>query len=273
MAVSVEEIDVLHDLEEERRQQRYMDIIGHTTDHMYLDDWSVEICRKVRDQHIEIVKFGFLTEQELALNRIESNHNMYKYNPKTRLYNVPFIKIGEPCAICLEPMISRKNSYYTECGHKMHKTCITNYYNSTYNNKKHGYSENWKIRCPICRASLTKCLWLEERYLTNPFLKRAAKWNVVYDDYPEFFNHRVIECAGCECTNGCDNVCGSRHKLGCVHCYRWRNFTLDDLVYHHMLCKHDVERQRQEDEKKEKMRGCGGQLKRMLGIIFGRIAL
>jgi hypothetical protein len=86
---SVEEVDVLHDLEEERRQQRYMDMIGHTTEHLYLDDWPVDVCRRVRDQHIDVVKFGLLTEQELALCRIESNHNLYQYNPKTKLYNVP----------------------------------------------------------------------------------------------------------------------------------------------------------------------------------------
>ncbi len=238
--ISLEEIDVLHDVDEEKKQQRYLALIGHTDEYLYWDNWTPAQRAIVRRQNIETNRFGFLTEQEQALHLIESNHFFYTYDEKTKMCKIPYIVIGEPCSICMEPFLSRKNAYFTECGHKIHKTCITNYYNSTYNNKALGHSHNWKIRCPICRCPLTKCLWLEKRYLTNPYLKKAVKWNLDYECYPEYFNHDIMECAGCECTNGCGNVCGSKHNTGCLHCERWRSFTYNDLVYHNQQCVHYV---------------------------------
>jgi hypothetical protein len=263
---SFEEIDVLHDLEEEKRQQRYLDLIGHTDQCLYLNAWSPENGKQLREQHKESNKFGFLTEQELSLHKIESNNYSYVYDTKTKMCTIPYIIIGEPCAICFDPITTRKNAYYTECGHKLHKTCITNYYNSTCNNQNHGYGSNWKIKCPLCREHLLKCLWLEKRYLTNPFIEKASRWNLIYEDYPQFFNHDIIECAGCGCTDGCGNLCGSKYKLGCSHCYRWRYFTYKDLMYHHMICEHDPNNAQIASRKAG--RDCIGQCKRMLRMLF-----
>jgi hypothetical protein len=54
--------------------------------------------------------------------------------------------------------------------------------------------------------------------------------------------------------------------MGCTHCHAWRYFTLDDLVYHNMLCVHDAEKARKAKEAKK--RGCCNQWKRMLASII-----
>jgi hypothetical protein len=260
---SVELLDVLNDVDEEKRQQRYLELIGHTNDHLYMDHCTPEQQQNIEKQHIEKSCWGVLTEQELSITRIESNDYLYKYDQVSGAPKIPYIKIGEPCAICFEPIVKARNAYYTECGHKVHKTCITDYYNSTFNNRSLGHSFNWKISCPICRHPLNKCLWLEKRYLTNPFLKKDIYCNLVYDHYPELLNHDIIECAGCECTNGCGNVCGSFYTQGCTHCSRWRYFTFNDLVYHSVYCQHKVYKKR----KRSRSKGCIFYLKSVFNFI------
>lgn len=173
--------DVIHDLDEEQKHKRYIELLGKQKN-----------------------------DVELSLHSITSHYYVHLYDSKSKLFTIPYIKIGEPCMICLEPILNRKNAYCTECGHKIHKTCITDYYNSTYNNKRNGHKHNWKINCPICRSSLVKCLWLEKNCLD-------------YQEYQHLYNHRIVECSQC------GELCGLNYNMGCDECFKWRYFRVSDL--------------------------------------------
>jgi hypothetical protein len=259
---SIDILDVFHDNDEEQKQKRYLELIGHTDEHLFIDVWDKELCNKVKRQNIEKAQFECLTEQEISINFIESNHYMYKIDPFYNFTKVPYIKFGELCSICFEPITNRKNAYYTECEHIMHKTCITAYYNSTYNKREYGHSYNWNISCPICRTDLQKCVWLEKRGLTNPFLKNSLNSNLDYDMYKELFSEDMLECIGCECTSGCGNICGSNYD-SCKSCKNWRIFTFDDLVHHYSHCSHKIKK-----KNFKKFRQCGGQIRQIYKYII-----
>ena len=57
-----------------------------------------------------------------------------------------YIKIGEECPICFEPIIHKKNAFLTQCGHSFHRGCLhllceTNRLQNI-----------WNARCPYCRS-------------------------------------------------------------------------------------------------------------------------
>jgi hypothetical protein len=59
-----------------------------------------------------------------------------------------YIKIGEECPICLEPIFYKSNAYLTPCGHSFHVECI----------HKHDYtkflSDYGSASCPMCRQDI-----------------------------------------------------------------------------------------------------------------------
>lgn len=80
--------------------------------------------------------------KEYSLCSIEYNHKLDKIirdNFKIKHY----IKIGEECSICMDPIWSYKNAILMECGHGYHATCIYKYV--SYNNNKN---------CPLCRQKM-----------------------------------------------------------------------------------------------------------------------
>ena len=58
-----------------------------------------------------------------------------------------YIKQGEECSICLDPITTKNTSYLTPCGHSFHKTCIFNAFTAIARNKRN-------FRCPNCRSNL-----------------------------------------------------------------------------------------------------------------------
>lgn len=59
-----------------------------------------------------------------------------------------YIKVGDECPICLDPILAKTNAYLTCCGHAFHKRCILTAY--------HTQIFEWNIfsfRCPICRTN------------------------------------------------------------------------------------------------------------------------
>lgn len=59
-----------------------------------------------------------------------------------------YIKIGEECPICLDPIIHKINAYLTGCGHSFHRKCLFKVFETKWKNKPHT-----SLRCPMCRAS------------------------------------------------------------------------------------------------------------------------
>ena len=60
-----------------------------------------------------------------------------------------YIYPGEECAICLDPIITKKDCYLTECGHVFHRFCVFKMFESKWNRKPFSLP-----KCPICRRGL-----------------------------------------------------------------------------------------------------------------------
>jgi hypothetical protein len=222
---------ILSDLDEEQKQHRYLELLGHTDNYLYipLEEWTCEMYESVRQQGNEKESWGCPSYNEMNLKLITSDSYIGK--------KIPYIKWGTSCPICLEPIISNNNAYYTECSHVMHKTCITNYYNYTHDRKRFEHKSNWNINCPMCRRELERCMWLERQYAMEPWRlenRRKSQCNLDYEFYKDFMSEDILECCGCSCTKGCGSIVGTNKD--CKACQMWRYFTLEELRHHKHQC-------------------------------------
>ena len=77
-------------------------------------------------------------------------NGVYAKFPKTVKENLKikhYIKIGEECSICYEPIFFKKNAFLTDCGHAFHLSCIHNYEMANIYNDR-------GIFCPMCRSDM-----------------------------------------------------------------------------------------------------------------------
>jgi hypothetical protein len=59
-----------------------------------------------------------------------------------------YIKIGDDCPICLEPIFHKSNAYLTPCGHSFHVECIHNHFVQLW------LSDSGGGLCPMCRQDI-----------------------------------------------------------------------------------------------------------------------
>lgn len=210
---------ILTDSYPEEKQQRYLELIGHTDEYLYKqhNEWTHTLFHTVRQQGIEKEKWNCPSYGEVSINYVTSEYlqNTHKHH---------FIPTGTDCAICFEPMMHNKNAYITECGHHFHKSCITSLYNTSFLEKN--------FRCPLCRCHLKKCLWLETRYALEPWRlmnKKNVCGNVDFEFQKDLFCEDSLLCRGCHCRQGCFQIVGRNPH--CEACQAWKRFTLEDL--HH----------------------------------------
>lgn len=121
-----------------------------------------------------------------------------------------YIKPGEECAICLDPIIQKSTAYLTSCGHSFHKSCAFQAYNSKKNNR-------YTFSCPLCRASLGYPDFYY-RYTAN--FKYHDKKNCNMLDLLEDFwlSKDLISIEPCK--NGYNHDLGM--KNGCKRCIKYR---------------------------------------------------
>lgn len=233
---SVDLTNIICDNYVEERFKRYAELTGHIHDlhhKLYFNIYDDFISNALRIQAKQQEEWNCLTEQEKSLSLILLKFDSHNYNKKL------YIKHCDLCTICYEPITNNTNAYLTECGHPFHKTCITRYYNHSYNRKQNGKLFNWRISCPICRNELIKCTWLETKYTLEPwrleFCNKSCR-NLDYNFYKNFISHDILRCRGCKCTPGCGNIVGTGHKIGCKACYMWKYFSKQDLLNHNKHC-------------------------------------
>ena len=65
-----------------------------------------------------------------------------------------YIKPGEECPICFEPILTKNNAYITRCGHSFHRSCLFKTYETKHNNKPFAV-----FRCPMCRSMTEKFMF------------------------------------------------------------------------------------------------------------------
>lgn len=223
----------LCDTYQEEKQQRYLQLIGHTDDYLYVPftEWTSHMFQQVKEQGLQKEEWNCPSYNEVSMNYITSEYVKDSDKPH-------FIPFGTTCAICLDPLTSCKNSYITECNHHFHKTCLTMYYNTTFINRH--------FNCPLCRHHLKKCLWLESRYALEPWRLPSRKHISVNADYEfqqELLNKDIILCRGCACKPGCFKIVGTNPS--CEACRAWKHFSLEDLQH---TCTFDDENEENTDE-------------------------
>jgi hypothetical protein len=78
------------------------------------------------------------------------------YDGKPSIKNKCYIRFGELCYICIDPIISKRNAWLTPCGHQFHRKCLIN--NHRYR-QKHNMTLEFsnEIPCPVCRDGLVDC--------------------------------------------------------------------------------------------------------------------
>ena len=121
-----------------------------------------------------------------------------------------YIKPGEECSICLEPIIQKSTAYLTSCGHSFHKLCAFQVFDKK-KRDKHTFS------CPLCRAKLG---YPEFYCRYTAVFKQADKKKFNQLDLLEEFwlskNFISIQT----CNNGYNHDLGM--KNGCKLCIKYR---------------------------------------------------
>jgi hypothetical protein len=128
----------------------------------------------------------------------------YAKFPKTVKENLKikhYIKIGEECPLCYEPIWHKKNAFLTDCGHAFHSSCIHSYEMANIYN-------DYAIFCPMCRCDMG--LYGENGYIYISSENRL-------DKLEDFWNNISYETP---------RVCCKNHILGlnknCKKCVNYR---------------------------------------------------
>ncbi len=108
-----------------------------------------------------------------------------------------YIKFGEECSICYEPIYSKPNAFLTDCGHCFHKTCISKWISI----------QNFNRDCPICRQNIGFTDF--DRYVSNKGLDGLEEFELNKDIiFPEVCSYDVNHFIGM--------------NKNCSNCMWWR---------------------------------------------------
>jgi len=120
---------------------------SHEDDFIFWDSYTEEAKETVNN--------------ELELDVIYQLEKEQKQKQTTAIFQTKFyIRPGQECPICLEPIFTKSTAFLTPCGHGFHKKCIHQGFQTMWLTKQAG------IRCPLCRHyhvgdyNLDKyCIW------------------------------------------------------------------------------------------------------------------
>lgn len=118
-----------------------------------------------------------------------------------------YIKPGQECPVCFDPILKKSDAYLTACGHGFHKLCMFNVFHNTWKINKYA-----DFKCPICRC-LLGIPYIPEKYNTfsleiNGLDKLEDFWN--YFDYQLCFY--------------CDNKHIEGMNKDCILCTNYRKY-------------------------------------------------
>jgi hypothetical protein len=121
-----------------------------------------------------------------------------------------YIRPGQECSICLEPIIKKSEAYLTYCGHGFHKKCIFNSFEKKWSQK---YCSTF--RCPLCRRNLVADI-------ANINIRYQEKWGQFTLDHLEDFWYRKDFILPQYCPNGWQHYEGLNSECSC--CIRYRKY-------------------------------------------------
>jgi len=131
-------------------------------------------------------------------------------NMKCNLNRKCYIRPGEECSICLEPIMKKSEAYLTYCGHSFHKNCIFKSFEQKWDQK---YCSTFK--CPICRRNLVADI-------ANINIRYNEKWGQFTLDNLEHFWTRKDFILPEYCQNGWDHYQGLNDD--CSNCLYYRKY-------------------------------------------------
>ena len=118
-----------------------------------------------------------------------------------------YIKIGDECSICLDPIIHKTYAFLTECGHSFHRKCM---YQLCI------YSKNNGLKCPICRSGLLISLNINYSSIIPTKYCNISSSKRSLDKLEVFWNHFDLLHP---------HICPNDHYLGmnkdCKYCIKY----------------------------------------------------
>ena len=185
MAVTVE--DTFNDYERDGR--------------VYYEDFEVidVIPTSIGEPQITKLKINFefdFKDQIKSFKVIKKQLNIYD-NLKIKHY----IKFGEECSICYEPIFTKKSAYLTPCGHPFHALCIHKWNLSSKNDGD----------CPICRQYYGDYEYIKMRYETENNLDKLEEF---------WINNHIKTPKYCFTDNRFDCITGTNKN--CPKCIKYR---------------------------------------------------
>jgi len=139
-------------------------------ENIHVDVMPLNFCCDMEGSKHDITKFKF---------KVDKNYKSYKSNEKNEIHELlrvkHYIKIGEECPICYEPIYTKKTALLSDCGHCFHNYCIAERDKITELNFKSLLGQ-----CPYCRQSMGMYECEKIRYQT---LEGPTKYSDAIENY------------------------------------------------------------------------------------------
>lgn len=143
--VELIDYDVFH------TREMIRDSLPYTDDDDHMNERNYRLTATGTCEYHEISKYQDVLYYEQNKPRLPS-YAFLKCVPKTTQENLKmktYIKAGEICKICFEPIMSRYNAILTNCGHSFHSKCMKDYYIYLLR-----FQPQYDIFCPACRGDV-----------------------------------------------------------------------------------------------------------------------
>ena len=124
-----------------------------------------------------------------------------------------YIRPGDECSICYEPILTKTSAYITNCGHHFHKMCLVKYLNVKWLSTKYTST----AKCPMCRCSLGHPDFVQ-RYRDSYFSVNYENENEL-DKLEDFWISQNYKLP-LFCSNDYKHYLGIKNNCWCCKVYR-----------------------------------------------------
>ena len=158
----------------------------------------------------------FLNNEErpkfMNYNSVIVPQNIGCKNPICNLKYKCYIRQGEECPICYDPIMVKSNAFLSNCGHQFHKSCLFEYMKIKWRETEY----TAMVNCPICRKYIEHPQF-GRKYVSSYFGINSYKngldkledlWLSLDYILPEY------------CSNGYKHYLGVNNKCFCCKAYR-----------------------------------------------------
>ena len=121
-----------------------------------------------------------------------------------------YIKQGDECPICFDPILNKSNAFISNCGHHYHKKCLFKVHETN-------IFKSYNVQCPMCRCSLGEPEFMQ-RYRSTYYHYNHKDDNALdkLEDFWLSIEYKIPNL----CSNKYDHYLGL-HK-NCFICQQYR---------------------------------------------------